>query len=69
MLNLKKGDTFIYTNQLGEKQRVVYTGTRREIKDVLFDFFTMEDGTTSFFYPSEVVEPTFVSQTTCREKT
>lgn len=60
MRNLKKGDTFIYTDQLGKKQRAVYTGTQREVKGVLFDFFTMEDGTTSFFYPSEVVEPTFV---------
>jgi hypothetical protein len=57
---MKKGDTFIYTDQLGKKQRAVYTGTRREIKEVLFDFFTMEDGSTAFFYPSEVTAPTFV---------
>ena len=57
---MKKNDAFIYTDRLGKKQRVVYTGTQREVKGVLFDFFTMEDGSTAFFYPSEVTAPTFV---------
>lgn len=57
---MKKDDVFIYTDRLGKKQRVVYTGTRREVKEVMFDFFTMEDGSCAFFYPSEVVPPTFV---------
>jgi hypothetical protein len=56
---MTKDDVFIYTDQLGKKQRVVYTGTR-EVKSVLFDFFTMEDDSTAFFYPSEVIAPTFV---------
>jgi hypothetical protein len=57
---MKKGAEFIYTDIFGKKQRVVYTGTRREVKEVMFDFFTMEDGTTAFFYPSEIVPPAFV---------
>ena len=57
---MKKGDKFIYTNILGKKETVTYTGTQREVKGVLFDFFIMEDGSTAFFYPSEVKPPMFV---------
>lgn len=57
---MKKGDEFTYTDRFGKKQRVVYTGTQREVKGVMFDFFTMEDGSCAFFYPSEVVPPIFV---------
>jgi hypothetical protein len=56
---MKKGDKFTYTNMFGNKQIVEYTGNRREVKGCLFDFFIMEDGTTSFFYPSEIKSPEF----------
>lgn len=57
---MEKGDKFIYTDQLGKTQVVTYTGTRREIKGCLFDFFTMADGSCAFFYLSEVCSPTFI---------
>lgn len=57
---MEKGDKFIYTDRLGKTQVVTYTGTRREVKGCLFDFFTMQDDTCAFFYPSEVCEPAFV---------
>lgn len=38
----------------GTKRILTYTGTRREIKEVLFDFFETENGQTVFFSPFEV---------------
>lgn len=37
-------------------QLATFTGTRREVEGVDFDFFTFDDGTMAFFYPSEVKE-------------
>ncbi len=52
---LMKGDVFTYTNpRSGRTQKATYTGTRREIKHVEFEFFTMEDGSTAFFTDEEV---------------
>lgn len=51
----KEGEVFERINPYnGKKERFTATGTRREIKEVLFDFFIAENGDTVFFYPSEV---------------
>jgi len=49
------GERFEHTcRHFGTKQKLTYTGTRREVKDVLYDFFTTEDNQTVFFSPYEV---------------
>lgn len=35
-------------------RHATFTGTRREVDGVNFDFFLFDDGKTCFFYPSEV---------------
>lgn len=55
MDNIKKGDKFHYIQPyFNRRMTLTYTGTRREVKGVLMDFFTTEKGETVFFYPSEV---------------
>ncbi len=52
---INKGDKVIYRETFtGQVQTLTYTGIRREIKEVMFDFFTNEKGESVFFTPSEV---------------
>jgi hypothetical protein len=51
---LEAGDKVVHTDELKRKHVLTYTGTRREVKYVLYDFFTTEKGETVFFSPSEV---------------
>lgn len=54
---MKENDKFIRKNPItGEEEVWTYTGTKREVKGVLFEFFTDSKGRTCFFYPSEVLE-------------
>jgi hypothetical protein len=54
-MKLKKGDKFYWAHPVsGERQTLTYTGTTREVKGVLMDFFKNQKGETLFFYPSEV---------------
>jgi len=58
---LQVEDKCVYTDDDGFQQQATYQG-RREVKDVMFDFFLLENGKTCFFYPSEVKPPKFVKQ-------
>lgn len=52
---MKKGDKFEYTDIFtGLKETMTYTGTFREVKYVMYHFFTNEKGDTLFFTPTEV---------------
>ncbi len=52
---MKKGDKFEYRELFtGQTEVLTYTGTFREIKEVMYYFFTTEKGDTVFFTPSEV---------------
>lgn len=54
-MNLKTGDLVEYTNPYSQdKQILKYTGTRREVKGVMFDFFINGKKETVFFSPEEV---------------
>lgn len=52
---MKKGDRYLHTELFtGQTDVLTYTGTFREIKYVMYHFFTNEKGDTVFFTPSEV---------------
>lgn len=53
---LTEGDVYSWTDPYDSSRtlRLTATGTRREIKEVLFDFFLAEDGQCLFFSPEEV---------------
>ena len=52
---MKKGDKLEYTDTFtGTKEILTYTGTFREVKYIMYHFFTDEKGNTLFFSPSEV---------------
>ena len=52
--DMKEGDMFIHTNILGNKEQLTYSGTRREIKGVEFEFFYNVKGEICFFTDTEV---------------
>lgn len=50
-----EGAKFEHTcRYFGTKRILTYTGTRRPVKDVLYDFFMTENGQCVFFSPYEV---------------
>ena len=52
---MKKGDKFEYRCLFtGLQETLTYTGTYREVKEVMYYFFTNEKGETLFFTTSEV---------------
>ena len=52
---MKEGDRLEYTDTFtGLKETLTYTVTFREIKEVMYHFFTNGKGETIFFTPSEV---------------
>ena len=51
---MKEGDKFIHTNIIGNKEHLTYSGTRREIKGVEFEFFYNVKGEICFFTDTEV---------------
>lgn len=53
---LQKDKQYIYKNVPHGHSRYVftYTGTARDVKDLMHWFFTMTDGTTTFLNESEV---------------
>ena len=51
---MKEGDKYIYTDPLTKMEYNAVYGCRREVKEVLFDFFDIEGKGCCFFYPSEV---------------
>jgi len=53
--NMQQGDQFIFTDGFNQQHKLTYTGTRREIKGCMYEFFTEEgkDGC-CFFDDSEV---------------
>lgn len=54
-MTLKENQTYEYVNPYTQSKEVLrYTGTRREIKEVMFDFFVNSKNETVFFLPSEV---------------
>jgi hypothetical protein len=57
---MKEGDRFSHQDRWwprSETYHYKFTGTRREVKGCVFDFFTCEeDGTCCFFRPHEVQE-------------
>jgi hypothetical protein len=61
---MTKGDTFIYSPGYVKPMKVTYTGTSREVKGVIFHFFTTETGECVLFYPSEIVPPKFIKYET-----
>ena len=52
---MQQGDQFIFVDRFNQKHKLTYTGTRREIKGCMYEFFTEEgkDGC-CFFDDSEV---------------
>ena len=53
---MKAGDKFIHTDILGNKHKLTYSGTRREIKGYQFEFFVDATGGGCFFTDSEVAK-------------
>lgn len=52
---MKKGDQYEYVELFtGQRDTLTYTGTFREVKSVMYHFFTNEKGEMVFFLPSEV---------------
>jgi len=52
---MKEGDKFEYVELFtGQRDTLTYTGTFREIKYVMYHFFTNQKGETVFFTPREV---------------
>lgn len=53
---LQKDKQYLYTSPHPWNQQYVitYTGTARDVKDLMYWFFTMTDGTTTFLNESEV---------------
>jgi len=51
---MKKSDKFIHTDIVGKKHEVIYTGTRRIVKDCEFEFFVDDKGDSRFFTDAEV---------------
>ena len=53
--NMQQGDQFIFVDRFNQQHKLTYTGTRREIKGCMYEFFTEEgkDGC-CFFDDSEV---------------
>ena len=53
---MKAGDKFIYTDPINKTQhKLTYTGTRREIKGCMYEFFTEEGKDGCCFYDDSEV--------------
>ncbi len=60
--DLKAGDVIEYICPVsGNKYRLTYTGTCREVKECLAYFFTVDDRNATFLWPSEVEDSTRIS--------